>query len=55
VTVPAAQAIMSSNVFFEPRVRRTPDVNMSVEDDSKKMNRMCMLSGNEGKIDRLLS
>jgi hypothetical protein len=35
VTVPAAQAIMSSNVFFEPRVRRTPDANMSVDDDSK--------------------
>jgi hypothetical protein len=35
VTVPAAQEIMSSNVFFEPRVRRTPDANMSVDDDSK--------------------
>jgi hypothetical protein len=35
VTVPAAQAIMSSNIFFEPLVRRTPDANMSVDDDSK--------------------
>jgi hypothetical protein len=36
VKVTAAQAIMSSNVFFEPRVSRTPDANMSVDDDSKK-------------------
>jgi hypothetical protein len=35
VTVPAAQAIMSSIFFFEPRVRRTPDANISVDDDSK--------------------
>jgi hypothetical protein len=35
VKVPAAQAIMLSNVFFETCVRRTPDVNMSVDDDSK--------------------
>jgi hypothetical protein len=32
--VAASQAIMSSNVFFEPRVTRTPAANMSVDDDS---------------------
>jgi hypothetical protein len=34
VTVTAAQEIMSSNVFFELCVRRTPAANMSVDDDS---------------------
>jgi hypothetical protein len=29
-----SSAIMTSNMFFEPRVRLTPAVNMSVDDDS---------------------
>jgi hypothetical protein len=33
VIVTAAESIMSSNVFFEPRVHRTPAANMYVDDD----------------------